>query len=336
MKKLIKLLLGRTVIDAINRIRFSPKRMTKRIFKYDQDRLMAYSGCFSRQNREQLRAFLVMTYHIVEKGLTMPNRRFTFGVDVVRDLMRLIDEFSQKFDSDPQVDHAIGVLKAYWDLHAEAGKQSPEDAELWQALEAFLARFPSVPAALQPHYTKDAFYRDVDAPFPAFAASRHTLRHYSDKPLSIERIKAAVEIAMTTPTACNRQHCRVYCLSDKAAKQRLLEIQGGSRGFGHLADKVLIVTADLEDISFVRERDDLFTNGGMFLMNLCYALHYEKIAHCILNWSRAPAEDRAMREFLKIKPSESVVAILTCGEPTDEFDVCASPRDSIEEHFVEL
>ena len=118
--------------------------------------------------------------------------------------------------------------------------------------------------------------------------------------------------------------------------QRLLEIQGGSRGFGHLADKVLIVTADLEDISFARERNDLYTNGGMFLMNLCYALHYERIGHCILNWSREPAEDRAMREFIKIRPSESVIAILTCGEPTDEFDVCASPRDSAEGHFVEL
>lgn len=336
MKALVKRILGEKTIDLINRLRYSPNRIAGRFFDYDRDRLIKYSGCFSRRNREQLRAVLVMTYHIVEKGLTMPNRRLSFGMGMVEKLMRCIEEFLPKFGSDPQVDHAIGVLKAYWDLHAEAGKQSADDAEFWHALETFLSRFPSVPSAPQPHYTKDDFYRDVDAPFPVFAASRHTLRHYSDKPLSIERIKSAVKIAMTTPTACNRQHCRVYCLSDKDTMQRLLEIQGGSRGFGHLADKILIVTADLEDISVARERADLFTNGGMFLMNLCYALHYEKIAHCILNWSREPKEDELMRSFVKIKPSESVIAILTCGEPTDEFDVCASPRDSFEEHFIEL
>lgn len=336
MKELIRRLLGPSVMDAINRIRFSPKRMLNRCIGYDKERLIAYSGCFAQKTREQLRAFVIMTYHVVEKGLTMPNRRFTFGVEVIKELMQLIDAFESKFGSDRQVDHAIGVLKAYWDLHAEAGRQESADAAFWSQLETFLSRYPTVPAAPQPHCTREVFYRDNEAAFPRFAASRHTLRHYSDKPLPVERIKAAVALAMSTPTACNRQHCRVYCVSDKAKMARLLELQGGGRGFGHLADKVLVVTASLESILYPRERDDLFTNGGMFLMNLCYALHYEKIAHCVLNWSRTPAEDRAMRKCLAIKPSESVIAILTCGETPPEFDVCASPRDTVEEHFVEL
>lgn len=336
MKKLIKRILGKTLLGVINSVRFSPRRMAERYFSYDQERFIKYSGCFSQENREQLRALLIMTYHIVEKGLTMPNRRFTFGVEVVKDLMQIVDGFLSKYGADPQVDHAIGVLKAYWDLHVEAGQQASKDADFWESLRDFLLRFANLPSAHQPHCTREEYYRFNESTFPRFAASRHTLRHYSAASLPMDRIKRAVDIAMTTPTACNRQHCRVYCLSDKMKMMRLLELQGGNRGFGHLADKVLIVTSDLESILVARERDDLFTNGGMFLMNLCYALHYEKIAHCILNWSREPKEDLAMREFISIKPSETIIAILTCGETPEEFDVCASPRDSVEGHFCEL
>ena len=103
-----------------------------------------------------------------------------------------------------------------------------------------------------------------------------------------------------------------------------------------MADKVLVVTADLAGIGEARERNDLYTNGGMFLMNLCYALFYYKVAHCILNWSRSPAEDKLARRIFEIKPSESIVAILTCGEPPDEFDVAMSPRKTLAEVLTEI
>lgn len=308
------------------------------LFDYDKERFYEHSACSGGAgSREGMRAGIIMSYHIVEKGLTMPNRRYGFGVEEIRKLIRKITDFESHYGRDEQVDHATGVVREYFDLHANAGKmESVGDAEYWQEIQRFLGGHEGTPAASQIHVCRSEFYSHNESPFPKFAWSRHTVRHYSDKGLSVDKIKQAVDLARSTPTACNRQHCRAYCVSDKLKMTKLLEIQKGNRGFGHLADKVLVVTADLEDTCTSLERYDVFINGGMFLMNLCYALHYHKVAHCILNWSRTAEEDRAMRDVLSIKPSESVIALLACGEAPEEFDLASSPREKMEEYFSEL
>ena len=66
-------------------------------------------------------------------------------------------------------------------------------------------------------------------------------------------------------------------------------------------------------------------------MNLCYALHYHGIAHCILHWSVEPATDREVHRLLGIPENEAIVQVLACGMPPEEFDVAASPRRAPEE-----
>ena len=130
----------------------------------------------------------------------------------------------------------------------------------------------------------------------------------------------------TAPSACNRQHARVHVVDDPALRDRLFALQGGTRGFGADADKVLVVTADLSSVRWGWERHDCYTNGGIFVMNLCYALHWHGVAHCILHWSVSPEVDRAAHEFLGIPANEAIVQVIACGMPPEEFDVAASPR----------
>lgn len=336
MRSLIKRLLGKRFIGWLQSLLYSPSRKVRPYFNYDAYRFLKYSGAFGCKTREQMRANIIMHYHVIEKGLTMPGRRLCFGKDIVCKLMNKIMSFEDKYGSDDQVIHAVGVIKAYWELHRTSAEIQNDEDGFWRNLQDFLDKRSEIKAAVQPHYTRAEFYKNKNAQFPEFAHARHTLRHYSTKILDIAKLRKAVQVAASTPTACNRQHCRVYCLSNKSVMAEVLAIQGGNRGFGHLADKLLIVTANLEDISLIRERTDLFINGGMFLMNLCYSLYYYEIAHCVLNWSRLPEEDLRLRKILKIKDSETVIAIITCGETPNEFDVCASPRKPSEEFFVEI
>ena len=41
-----------------------------------------------------------------------------------------------------------------------------------------------------------------------------------------------------------------------------------------------------------------------------------------------------LRDIVKIKPSEVVVALVACGETPDEFDVAASPRKQLSDILV--
>ena len=200
-------------------------------------------------------------------------------------------------------------------------------------MKRFCDKYKNVPCASQLHFRKNQFFEAQEAPFPEFSASRHSLRHFNGC-ISLDVIKKAVALAQGAPSACNRQHVRVHCISTHSLRDKFLEFQNGCRGFGTNADKVLVVTADLACIAWPEERNDGFTNAGIFLMNLCYSLHYYGIGHCILNWSVSPSIDKVIRTILPIENSENIAAVVLCGKPTNEFDVAASPRKCVDDIFV--
>ena len=321
------------VIDLLRRVkraaaafllRLSVRRAAKRAFRYDMKQFMENAGALHLDRKAAARAEIVMGYHVLEKGLTMPRRRLGFGKGAVEHLMNLISSFERRFGcDDPQVRHAVGVLRTYAELHGMSGETG--DSGISGALARFLAARPDVQAAAEPHVKREAFFEAKDAPFPAFAASRHVVRHF-EGPVPRETVEAAVSLALTAPSACNRQHARVHVIDDPALRDRLFAAQGGTRGFGHDADKVIVVTADLSAVRWAWERHDAYTNGGIFVMNLCYALHHHGVAHCILHWSVSPEVDREAHSMLGMPPNEAIVQVIACGMPPEEFDVASSPR----------
>lgn len=299
--------------------------------KYDLTRYVKYAGVFHPNTRENLEARIIHTYHGLEKGLTMPNRRFNFGHDTVANLVKLVQQYIEKYGKpEGQVGHAIGILKAYLDMHKEYDGKG--NAEFWELVHGITDAYPSIQPAIQPHVSSQKFYEHVHSDFAKFARSRHTLRHYTGH-VSEDEIKNAVELAMTAPSACNRQPVRVHCICDKEKVAKVLALQSGNRGFGKDADKVIIVSGELADVCWIDERYDTYTNCGIFIMNLCYSLFYYKIAHCVLNWSICvdPAKDKQLHELVGIPESEVVAAMISCGRTPDEIDVAESPRKNVSE-----
>ena len=304
-------------------LRCKVRHEARRAFAYDKRQFMEHAGALHLDRKAAACAEIVMGYHVLEKGLTMPHRRLRFGIGAVLHLMTLVDSFERRFGADPQVTHAVKVLRAYRELHKDWPAPMPR-------LDAFLAARPDVSAALEPHVTRTEFFAAKDAPFPEFAASRHVVRHFAG-PVPRETVESAISIALTAPSACNRQHARVHVVDDPALRDKLFALQGGTRGFGQNADKVLVVTADLSAIRWAWERHDCYVNGGIFVMNLCYALHWHGVAHCILHWSVPPAADREAHRLLDIPDNEAILQVIACGMPPEEFDVAASPRRSAAE-----
>ena len=305
-------------------LRMKMRSEAKRAFRYDIKQFMDGAGALHLDRKAAACSEIVMAYHVLEKGLTMPHRRLGFGKGAVLHLINLVTEFERRFGcEDTQVRHAVGVLRAYKDLHKDWLEPMPR-------LSAFLERHPEIQSATQPHVRREDFFSAHSAEFPKFAASRHVCRHFA-APIPRKTMEDAIALALTAPSACNRQHARVHVIDSREVRDALFAIQGGTRGFGHDADKVIVVTADLSAIRWAWERHDAYTNGGIFVMNLCYALHYHGIAHCILHWSVSPEKDRAAHDLLGIPANEVIVQVLACGLPPDEFDVASSPRRDLKE-----
>ena len=303
------------------------RRDAKRAFAYDLRRFLENAGPLHPGRGAAALAGVVMGYHVLEKGLTMPRRRVPFGAGAALRLARAVEDYERTFGrTGAQALHAESVLLAWREANAAAGGAAGgEAAAALAAADAFFATRPGVVPAKEPHVSRDAFFADRDAPFPRFAASRHCVRHFAG-PVPRETVERAVAIAATAPSACNRQPVRVHVVDDPALRDALLALQGGTRGFGEDADKLLVVTADVSTVRWVWERNDAHVNAGVFAMNLAYALHHLGVAHCLLHWSVEPAKDAAARRLLGLPDAETIALVLACGLPPPEFDVAASPR----------
>ncbi len=194
-------------------------------------------------------------------------------------------------------------------------------------LETLEKKYPDVALVTQPLVSRRTFFNSIHKEFPEFSQSRHSVRDFDPSvEIDISRIQNAIELATTAPSACNRQPVRVHVISDKALLSECLKIQNGNRGFGHLGNKLLIVTAKVSSQLSSNEFFSIYIDGGIFLMNLAYALHYNKIAHCILNWFADPKQDKALRQIIDLPEDENVIAYVLCGEASSNFKQVASPR----------
>lgn len=318
------------------RHRLGTRMQAHHLFRYDENVFVSNSGSCERNDKTKFSRVgeITMAYHVIEKGMTMPKRRYGFGHDAVQHLIWLIEVFERDFGSgEKMIDHAVGVVKEYLDMHKAADFDFTVDEPFWERVRTFCDGHKEIPPCKQLHITDKEFFAHVNSPFPEFAASRHTCRHYSGE-LPLETVKEAVELAMTAPSACNRQHVRVHCVSSHEKRDVIYTLQNGNRGFGQDADKLLVITSDLNCLRWNEERNDIYTNAGMFLMNLCYALHYYKVAHCILNWSVGPDADKKMHALLNIPDNERIAALVACGPMPAEADIAASPRKDFNDVFI--
>jgi nitroreductase len=298
-------------------------------YLYDMQLYIKHSDTFDSDTPSKLIGKIIREYHVIEKGITMPNRRLGFGTDRIILLSRYCLEYIKKYDkNDPQLQHAIGVVFEYKQLHEINNHTLIEEVN--QIIKQLSEQEINIPTLHQTNRTKSDFFKNVHAPFHQFANSRSSVRNFTAKEISSVKIKKVLNLAKNTPSACNRQSWRTYIFSNKEQINNILELQGGSRGFGHLTTKLILIAGEVGVFGGVAERYQVYIDGGMYAMNTLYALHEQQIAACILNCSHTPDKDKRMRNICKIRNSEVFIAMIACGIPPANFMVASSKRHEID------
>lgn len=301
------------------------------VYYYDLVRFYKYSATNGVKNKKQLTGQIIKTYHVIEKGLSMPNTRFGFGKDPLNSLISLCSSFKERFgESDEQYQHAIGVIIEYEEFHKLHNHEL--DIEILKKIDKLKNDLSiAVLPGKQVEVGSNDYFKDSASDFVLFSNSRHSVRNYSEEEVPLSLIKQSISLVRNTPSACNRQTVRAYVYSDKTQIDDILAVQGGTRGFGHLANKLIIVTAELGVFIGLNERNQGYIDGGMFAMNLLYALHNSKIAACILNCSILPSKDMKLRTLTGIKESEVFIAMISCGYVPENFKLATSRRNNIDD-----
>ncbi len=293
-------------------------------FKYYKRRIKKYSGV-KNKDKDALISSIILLYHSIEKGFSMPEFRYGFGQAKVVTLIKLINRYVKvnSVIKDSQFYSAISVLLEYRDVHKKEDFQL--DKKLKHNLDYLLDQYPDHCPSGTILTNQELYYSRINKPFNEFSNSRHSVRNFSGN-IEVTQIQKAVELARNSPSACNRQPSRVHLIANKELISKCLKLQNGNLGFGHSADKLLIVTGDMRTIMGYQEFADIYTNVGMFIMNLSYSLHFNKVAHCILNWHVIPKDDKRIRKVASLPENELIMAFILCGNVEGEFKLITSPR----------
>ncbi len=258
--------------------------------------------------------------HTIEKGMSLPNVRKGFGKAKIIEIQRLLDLYIEinRFDYDNEAfTNAIGVIKLY-----------QENAEKY-GCDTTIVNFDKY----KEYYKEDVYdfgireTHPVDVKklyFDQFAKSRHSSRWFDEQCITDEEFEKVMKLAQTAPSACNRQSSKVVHIKDRKITQQILDIQGGAKG--HSNSDIILVISDLTLYRYTSEMFTPYLDGGIFLMNLLYALHYYNINSCPLIWDDYSQKGDKIREIVDIPKNYHIVAVVQAGYAPQNATYAISKR----------
>ena len=303
------------------RLRTPRSVILARNYLYDARRFARFSIPQSRlpDDREALSSHIVLDYHKLEKGLSLPSPKPGFGLSSIRKLAALVPVFERRYGSDEVTGAARAALRSV----VLPGR---EQGFAYEEAEGLLAGDVGSGEGGVLAVTRAAIHENSLKDLSGFFENRYSVRNFTAEPVAPELLAKALRMAQKAPSVCNRQSARAYVFTTPEKKAQALGFQNGNRGFGHRAGAVIIVTSDLRSFVSIGERNQCWIDGGLFAMSLNYALHSLGLGCCMLNWSTEREVDRDMRKAMGIPDHEAVITMMAVGHLPEAFSVARSQR----------
>jgi len=279
------------------------------------------------KSRESFQAFLTKQYHIVEKGLALPDPRQGFGKPKIRLLISKSLEYEKNWGSDRTIANIKETLQQYLDRNLNLKN---EDLPFYELVSNFLHDVKIQNTGGVKKLNLVALQKATDIDFESFVKTRTSVRDFSELDVPFSEIEKAVELARFAPSVCNRQSWRLHHYTDKALKNKLLKLQGGNNGFTDSINQLLIVTTDVRRFTKL-EGNQVFVDGGLFAMNLLLSLHAQGIGSCCLNTCVPYVVENQIKDLGSIPHSERLIMMIGIGKLKDNFEVAISDRIGVAE-----
>ncbi len=290
-----------------------------------------YSSIFRNNNQEKILGNIGYWYHAIEKGLINNPLRYRFGKEKISRLIYYINNWIKLGynTTNSQFVAACSVLLKYCQLHKDNHIEI-NDIISKETLST-LNKFGKYQKGGTKTYEAASYFKEISSSFDLFSNSRHSVRHFNGRKIDISIIEDVISLAKNAPSVCNRQSIEVFLINNKEKAQEVLNLQSGMKATSDNVQQVLVVTSEIGSFISPVERNQMFIDGGIFLQNLLYALHFNGIAACALNWSKPFFYEFNARKFLNISHQKRVISVIAIGYPVDNFKVPYSSRKEVDE-----
>ena len=282
----------------------------------------------SAKKRNDFRYSIMLVAHSLEKGMCFPNPR-PFGAEKVKEMMNYLNQYSEVRKQEFEYRLGISVLFAWIDFYDFHGWQKENS---YKEVKSFLSdknRDTAIVAGCK-KYTPTRADSNI---YEEMYLSRHSVRDYQEKKIDISDVQFALKCFVETPTACNRQMCRVYYIQTNELINLMNKAVIGIPGFNKKTVNFFIITYDLASFAYSGERQQGLFNAGLCTLNFINGLHAKGIGSCCLQWSNKCNEDIIVRKKLGLKGSERIGIVIGAGYYLDNYTIPCSVRRNTEDVF---
>jgi len=282
----------------------------------------------NNRDKEKLASYLQKQFHVIEKGMALPEPRPGFGQKKILDIVANAKIYIKLYGEDELIKSLKATLKEYIDFNK--GNNEDLSNAYYQTIIEFTQSYEGTEheGGTKTVHKKDIL-QAIDIDFEQFVKTRNSVRDFSSEPVNTNDVVEAVSLAKYAPSVCNRQGWHVHLYTNKNKIKKLLSLQNGNRGFTDSVNQLIIITGDT--YAFTKyESNQIFTDGGLFAMNLILALHSKGIGSIALNTDIPYVIEKKMKNEGGIPEYQRLIMYLGIGNLKDTYKVAVSKRKPTE------
>lgn len=284
---------------------------------------------FVPKNRRLFYKIIIET-HTIEKGLSLAKPKLMFGKEKISFVMSSVRQYDFS-ESKLPVEMTLGALDAYLKYHNDQGVKDSFLDKIREFCDEMNQKMNFSYTGGIKEITGVHLQSGRTLP-EQFLMSRSSCRMFQTVSLPHELIMRVTQLAQSAPSQCNRQSSKLHFYQDAQDIEKLLLLQGGSRGFSETVSNLFIVTSEVAAWGGAGQRNQLYVDGSLFAMNLLLSCHAMGLAACPLNLAIPNSVERKIRSIGRLPEGERVIMMIAVGYPQEGIlKAASSPRRAVAE-----
>ncbi|UOE44303.1 nitroreductase family protein [Agromyces larvae] len=142
-------------------------------------------------------------------------------------------------------------------------------------------------------------------------------------------VERAVEIALESPTACNRQPYEFYLVDEPSLVPKVAAVPMGTAGYVHGLTALAVIVGDLSAFADERDRHLIYIDGSLAAMSFILALEAPGVSTLCINWPDIRSREQAMAQLLRLEQHQRIVMLVAYGFADEQARVPFSQKKPV-------
>ena len=288
------------------------------------------------KNPRKMETDLAIRAHALEKGMSIGSVKVGFGKQKVKALMKDLQHYIEIGGRSEFVDDTCSIIHKYILFNQQIGADMRDMQSLFDGFcnKNNVEIDTNDEAGIYIKHFSEV-QKECKSSFDVFSQSRFSVRDFGKSKIDFDKVLAALKMCERTPSACNRQSYKIYVYKDEALKNQIFKMQGGCNGFYEDMQVAILICGDQRGYN-INELHQVYVDGGIYAMNLLYALHYEGVAAIPLTMGQKQGKLREIKKALEIPENEIPCVLIGVGSYKEEYKVAVSKRKKYQDYTVIL